>query len=174
MSDHLWHLWRAPGKMLSLLRKLIGELGLFLVTAQFKITDFSRFRFSMVRVLSIVWRLSLLLYSFHKKQRIWEKSFGFCQTDNPQFSFIMYCYTYRQLTCRNLEVNSVSYVSQQRGNPWLSALEIFHNNSCFNLLIWTPKGRVSTILHTQARLSQVVILIVVTLVSHHQNTTTRL
>ena len=27
-------------------------------------------------------------------------------------------------------MNSVSYVSQQRGSPWLSALEIFHNNSC--------------------------------------------
>ena len=24
----------------------------------------------------------------------------------------------------------VSYVSLQRGNPWLSAFEIFHNNSC--------------------------------------------
>ena len=26
-------------------------------------------------------------------------------------------------------VNSVSYVSQQRESPWLSAFEIFHNNS---------------------------------------------
>ena len=27
-------------------------------------------------------------------------------------------------------MNSVSYVSQQRGSPRLSALAIFHNNSC--------------------------------------------
>ena len=43
---------------------------------------------------------------------------------------MIYCYTYRQLTCRNLEVNSVSYVSQQKGSPWLTALEIIHNSSC--------------------------------------------
>ena len=47
-----------------------------------------------------------LLCPFHKKLRIWwKKSFGFCQTDNPRFSFIMYCYTYRQLTCKNLLVS---------------------------------------------------------------------
>ena len=43
--------------------------------AQVQITDFSRFgsvRFGMVTVLSIVWPLSLLLCSFHKKLRIWE------------------------------------------------------------------------------------------------------
>ena len=37
-------------------------------------------RFSMVTVLSIVWPQSLLLCPFHKKLRIWEESFGFCQT----------------------------------------------------------------------------------------------
>ena len=41
----------------------------------------------------------------------------------------MYCYRYRQLTRKNMEMSSVPYVSQQRGSPWLSALEIFHNNS---------------------------------------------
>ena len=84
-------------------------------TAQSQITDFSRLssvRFGMVTVLSFVWPRSLLLCPFHKKLRlIWKKkSFGFCQTDNPQFSFIMYCYTYRQLTCRNLEVSEFSFL----------------------------------------------------------------
>ena len=43
----------------------------------------------------------------------------------------MHYYTYRQLTCQNLEVSEFSFLrSQQRGSPWLSPLEIFHNNSC--------------------------------------------
>ena len=34
-----------------------------------------------------------LLCPFHKKLRIWwKKSLGFCQTDNPRFRCIMYCY----------------------------------------------------------------------------------
>ena len=53
-------------------------------------------RFGMVTGLSIVWPRSLL-FLFHNKVRIREKSFGFCQTDNTQISFIMHCYTYRQL-----------------------------------------------------------------------------
>ena len=82
-------------------------------TAQFQIMNFSRLglvRFGMVTVLSIVWPRSLFSCPFHKKLIIWdEKSFGFCQTGNPQFSFIMYCYTYRQLTCRNLELSEFSF-----------------------------------------------------------------
>ena len=80
------------------------QYNLALHIAQFQITDFSRFgslRFGMVKVLSIVWLRCLLLCPFHNYLRIWEKkSFVFCQTDNPQFSFIMYCYTYRQLSAR--------------------------------------------------------------------------
>ena len=33
-----------------------------------------------------------LLCPFHKKLLICEMSMVFCQTDNPRFSFIMYCY----------------------------------------------------------------------------------
>ena len=80
---------------------------------------------------SLVWSLNLLLRPFHKKQRIWEKSFGFCQTDNLQCSFIVYCYTYRQLTCRNLEVSEFTFLRKStKRKPWLSALTIFDNNSC--------------------------------------------
>ena len=32
----------------------------------------------------------------------------FCQTDNPRFSCIMYCYRYPQLTRENLEVSEFS------------------------------------------------------------------
>ena len=54
--------------------------------------------FWLVKVLLIVWPRSLLLCPFQKKLRIWwRKSFGFCQTDNPRFSCIMYCCRYRQL-----------------------------------------------------------------------------
>ena len=61
--------------------------------------------FWLVTVLLIDWPLNLLLCPFHKKPRIWwKKSFGFCQTDNPRFSCIMYCYRYRQLTRKNLKV----------------------------------------------------------------------
>ena len=53
--------------------------------------------FGMVTVLSTVWLLSLLLCPFHKKLRIWKKkSFSFCQTDDPPFSFMFY-YTNWQL-----------------------------------------------------------------------------
>ena len=102
--------------------------------AQFQVTVLVRLGsvwFWLVTVLLLVWPQSFLLCPFHKKLRIWwKKSFGFCQTDNPRFSCIMYCYRYRQLTRKNLEVNSVPYVCRQRGSPLLSALEIFLNNSC--------------------------------------------
>ena len=63
----------------------------------------------LVMVLLIVWPRSLLLCPFHKKLRIWwKKSFGFCQTDNPRFIFIMYCYRYRQLTSKNPDVSEFS------------------------------------------------------------------
>ena len=91
------------------------------VIAWFQITVLVRFGpvwFWLVTVSLIVWPRSLLLCPFHKKLRIWwKKSFGFCQTDNPRFSCIMYCYRYRQLTSKNLEVNSVPYISQQRRIP---------------------------------------------------------
>ena len=67
--------------------------------------------FWLFTVLLIVWPQSLLLSPFHKKLRIWwKKSFGFCQTDNPRFSCIMYsyCYRYRQVTHKNMEVSEFS------------------------------------------------------------------
>ena len=66
--------------------------------------------FGMVTVLFIVWPRSLLLGPFHKKTENLREAFGFCRSDNPQFSFIMYCYTYRRLTCRNLEVSEFSFL----------------------------------------------------------------
>ena len=67
--------------------------------------------FGLAMVLSIVWPRTLLLCPFHKKLRISEKkSYGFCQTGNPQFSFIVYFYTYWQLTWRNLEVSEFSFL----------------------------------------------------------------
>ena len=90
--------------------------------AQFQITDFFRF--------GSVWSRFYQLFGLRvfccKKLRI--KSLGFCQTDNPRF---MHCYSYPRLIVETWKwVNLVPYVSQQRGSPWLSALEIFHNISC--------------------------------------------
>ena len=69
----------------------------FTDNAPFQITVlgwFSSVWFSLVTVLLIVCPRSLLLCPFHKKLRIWwKKSFGFCQTDNPRSSFMMYCYS---------------------------------------------------------------------------------
>ena len=80
--------------------------------ARFQITVLVRFGsvwFWLFTVLSIVWPQSLLLCPFHKKLRIWwKKSFGFCQTDNPRFSCIKYCYRNPQLTRKNLEVSEFS------------------------------------------------------------------
>ena len=77
--------------------------------------------FWLVTVLLIVCPRSLLLCPFHKKLRIWwKKSFGFCETDNPQSSFMMYCYstdlnvyTWVELTSQNLQV----FCSQFLRNP---------------------------------------------------------
>ena len=85
-------------------------------TAQFQITVLVRFGsvwFWLVTVLLIVWPRSLLLYPFrfHKKLRIWwKKFFSFRQADNLRFSCFMYCYTYRQLTCENLQVSEFSFL----------------------------------------------------------------
>ena len=66
-------------------------------TARFQITVLVRSGsvwFWLVTVLLIVCPRSLLLCPFHKKLRIrWKRSFGFCQTDNPRSSFMMYCYS---------------------------------------------------------------------------------
>ena len=81
-------------------------------SARFQITVLVHFGlvwFWLVMVLLIVWSRSLLLCPFHKKLRIWwKKSFGFRQTDNPRFSCIMYCFSYQQLTSKNLEVSEFS------------------------------------------------------------------
>ena len=72
--------------------------------------SFGSLWFWLVTVLSIVWPRSLLLCPFHKKLRIcWKKSFGFCQADYLQFIWTMNCYTYRQLTCENLQVSELSF-----------------------------------------------------------------
>ena len=87
----------------------------------------------------------------------------------PRFSCIMYCYnSYRQLTSKNLEVNSVPYVSQQREKslaictwdfPWqylfISATRVMVCR------YWCIETRV--LLGS----NQVVILIVVTLVNYY-------
>ena len=74
------------------------------------------------------------LCPFHKKLEIWVREevlrFFIKQIIRNLVSSCIVIH-YRQLTCRNLEVmNSVSYVSEQRRSPWLSALEIFRSNSC--------------------------------------------
>ena len=80
--------------------------------AQFQITVsicFGSEWFWLVTALLIVWFRSLLLCPIHKKLRIWwKKSFGFFPTDNPRLSCIMYCYSYRQITCKNLQVSEFS------------------------------------------------------------------
>ena len=43
--------------------------------------------------------------------------------------------TYQQLTCRNLKVSEFGLRKSTKRSRWLSALEIFHNNSCL-LEIW--------------------------------------
>ena len=86
--------------------------------------------FGLVRVLSNTWPQSLLMCLFRKKLRIWEKkSSDFCQTDNPRFSFIIYCYIH-DISTTYLKKSRSKRIqwSQRRGNPWLSALGMFHNN----------------------------------------------
>ena len=39
-----------------------------------------------------------------------EEVLRFCQTDNPRFSYIMYCYKYQHLTSKNLEVSEFSTI----------------------------------------------------------------
>ena len=91
-------------------------------TAPFQITVLVRFSsvwFSLVTVLLIVCPRSLLLCPFHKKLRIWwKKSFGFCQTDNPRSSFMMYCYstdlnvyTWVELTYPNRQVFWIQFLA---------------------------------------------------------------
>ena len=80
--------------------------------AQFQKTVLVSFWFGMVLVgqgfINCLPR-SLLLCPFHKKLRIWwKKFFGFCQTDNPRFRCIVYCYIYCQLIRKNLEVSEFS------------------------------------------------------------------
>ena len=68
--------------------------------------------------------------------------------DNPQFglSCIVIEQFYPSIHVENLFdeiwklVNLVSYVSQQRGSPWLNAFGIFHNNSLLKL----PRSMVSS------------------------------
>ena len=75
----------------------ILNYGKHIPNARFQITVLVRLGsvwFWLVTVLLIVCPRSLLLCPFHKKLRIWsKKSFGFCQTDNPRSSFMMYCYS---------------------------------------------------------------------------------
>ena len=60
-----------------------------------------------------------------------EEVFGFCQTDNPRFSCIMYCYRYRQLTRKNLEVSEFNSLQKSTKRKSLGIrTQIFHNNSC--------------------------------------------
>ena len=90
--------------------------------APFQITVLFRFSsvwFSLVTVLLIVCPRSLLLCPFHKKLRIWwKKSFGFCQTDNPRSSLMMYCYstdlnvyTWVELTYQNRQVFWIQFLT---------------------------------------------------------------
>ena len=69
----------------------------------------------------------------YKTPRSLEKNpFGFCQTDNLQFSFTVYCYIYGQLTCLYLEVSEfrfLRYKSTKRISLVIHT-EILHSNSC--------------------------------------------
>ena len=87
--------------------------------------------FWLVTVLLIVWSRSLLLCLFHEKLRIWwMTSFGFCQRDNPQFSYTMYFYRYWQLTRKNLEASEFNSLRKStKRKSLVIRLEIFHNNS---------------------------------------------
>ena len=91
--------------------------------ARFQITVLVRFSsvwFSLITVLLIVCPRSLLLCPFHKKLRNWwKKSFGFCQTDNPRSSFMMYCYstdlnvyTWVEITYQNRQVFWIQFLTQ--------------------------------------------------------------
>ena len=83
--------------------------------------SFGSIWFSMVLVGHgfIVCPRSLFLCPFHKKLRIWwKKSFGFCQTDNPRSSFMMYCYstdlnvyTWVELTYQNRQVFWIQFLT---------------------------------------------------------------
>ena len=110
------------------------------IIAQFQIMVLVRFGlvwFWLAMVLLSVWPQSLLLCPFHKKLRIWLKEFfDFCQADNQRFSCIMFCYTYWQLTCENLQVSEFSFLLKStKKRLCLSTPEIFHNNSCL-LELW--------------------------------------
>ena len=89
--------WGSADFMMSQWRHVRFNGTHFGINAPFQITVLVRFSsvwFSLVTVLLIVCPRSLLLCPFHKKLRIWwKKSFGFCQTDNPRSSFMMYCYS---------------------------------------------------------------------------------
>ena len=61
---------------------------------------------------------------FHKELITLRRSPSFfCQTDNPRFCFIMYSYIYvSAITCEYMQVNSASYITQQRRHPQFSHL----------------------------------------------------
>ena len=86
---------------------------------QFQITGFYRFGsvwFGMVTVLLTVWLWVFCRVLFTGNLK-YERNPSVFVKQIIRDLVPSYCYTYRQLTCRNLEVNSVSYVSQQRVSP---------------------------------------------------------
>ena len=104
-------------------------------TFQFQIMVFGSVWFWLVTVLLIVWPRSLLLRPIHLFIRNWEF--------DGRSPLVLVKQIIRDLvaSCKLIhidhllvkickQVNSVPWVSQQRRSPWLSALEIFHNNSC--------------------------------------------
>ena len=103
-----------------------GNGGLWHNTSILK-NGFGSIWFWLVTILFYCLVLEFLLYTFHKKLRIlWKKSFSFCQTGYPRFSCIVHCYTYRKLTCKNLQVTEFSFPCKStKKKSLLSALEIF-------------------------------------------------
>ena len=89
--------------------------------------------FGLVKFYQLFGLGSLLLCPFHKKLRILrKKSLGFAkQIIRDLVSSCLLLYIIDNLLGEIWKlVNSVSFVSQQRGSPWLSAFEIFDNNIC--------------------------------------------
>ena len=106
----------------------------------------------LAMVLSMVWP-----WIYCCVMIICEMSLVFCQIDNPRFSFITYWILRILIHVENLLdeiwkfVKLVSYVSQQRGSPWLDAFGILHSITICNLLfIRTPNVQYCCVIHTHA------------------------
>ena len=82
---------------------------------------------------------SFVVFFSLETENLREEILRFYQADNLWFSFSMYCYTYRQLTLRNLEFSEFSFLCTSTKRKSLKdTFGIFHNNSCLFELIKLP------------------------------------